>query len=125
MKDLYGKAALAITFGLLCFVAGGGQWPQPAQAASNPGFSDSFTVACGTSATAIQSPFNQLSYMCEVDEAATAPVFVGGSGVLITTGVEFDAAEDFGGNVRKEFCVVTTGTVDINCRAQVAIDPDA
>ncbi|MGB1373634.1 MAG: hypothetical protein ACPG6R_10970 [Aequoribacter sp.] len=112
--------ALAAAVG---FIVGGGKYPPSALAASGPGYVDSFSVSCGTSATKIQSSFGQVSYVCEVDEVATAAVFVGDAFVTTSTGMEYEAAEDFGGNVYKEYCIVATGTQTVNCRAQVGTEP--
>lgn len=100
----------------------GGNWPPKAYAAPGGGYSDSFNVTCGTTATLI-SVDNQVSYMCEVDDAATIDVAVGDVNLTTTTAPDFAAGERFGGNVKFEYCIVSTGTVDVHCRAQVTKHP--
>lgn len=109
--------AAALAVGLFLFPP-----PHTAVAAPGVGFVDSFSVTCGTTATVIQAD-NQVSYMCEVDEAAGASVFIGDAAVTASTGVEYKPAEDFGGNVKFEYCIVAAGTETVNCRAQVTRVP--
>lgn len=89
-----------------------------------PGFSRSFEVTCATTATAIQAPGGaQMSYVCQ--NITTTPVYVGDSGLASTTAPRYCKAdcpaEEFGGNVRQECCLVASGTVDVQCRALVAV----
>ena len=87
-----------------------------------PGHVDSFTVSCGTSATLIQSPFGQVSYAAQVDDAAGADVFFGDSAVTTGVGTPKGAGEDIGGNVRKEYCRVASGTETVRVRAMTATE---
>lgn len=89
-----------------------------------PGHVDSFTVSCGTSATLIQSPFGQVSYSAFVDDAASADVAFGDSGVTTATGEPKGAGERTGGNVRAEYCRSTSAQT-IRVRAMVATDPNS
>jgi len=113
---------MAVAFALAFVVAGlfGGGFPPVVHAASGAGFPDSFDVTCATTATKIQSTKGQMSYMCQVDSGASASVVIGDSGVTATTGPAFAASADFGGNLRYEYCIVSSGTVTVHCRAQVS-----
>lgn len=98
-----------------------------------PGFVDSFTVSCGSSATLIQAPSGktQLSYTCQTpasgETGGTTLVAVGDSDIADpafatrnSSVYSGDTIREFGGDVRAEYCRADTGTVTIFCRAMVA-----
>lgn len=99
--------------------------------AVGPGYVDSFTVACGSSATAIRpaAPYTDamLSYSCQ--NVSTTIVGIGDSGIAdpdvgTRNSPVYCAtncpAQEFGGNTRAEYCRADTGTVTIYCRALVS-----
>ncbi len=101
---------------------------EDAEALAGTGFSDSFTVACGTTATEI-SANGQHSYMCQ--SYGTTHVYVGDSAVSGDAGTRFCdgcPSQQFGGNVYKEYCRIAgladSGvTANVHCRAQVMQEP--
>jgi len=91
-----------------------------ADAGVGPGYSDSFTVDCGVTPTIIRSAAGaQYSYACQ--NSTTTDVHIGDSAVDLTAPKYCDgcASQEFGGNVREEYCTVAAGTVTIACRAMV------
>lgn len=90
-----------------------------------PGFIDSYEVACGVTATVIEPAVgNQVAYECQVDDAAGADVFFGDDGVTTSVyGAAKGAGEFIGGNARREYCIVASGTITIHCRGLVPRAP--
>lgn len=87
--------------------------------AVGPGYSHSYDFTCTT--TPQKHVQSALSYMCRVAEDATARVRIGGSNITTSAnGPTFAADEPFGADVREEWCVATSGTVVISCRAMKA-----
>jgi hypothetical protein len=95
--------------------------------AVGPAFVDSFTVACGAAATAIEpSGGAMVSYTCQ--NVSTTEVAVGDSAIADPTDGQNSPtycatncpSQEFGGNARKEYCRADSGTVTIYCRALVA-----
>lgn len=87
-----------------------------------PGFSDSFTVTCATTATAITAASgSQQAYMCQ--NWAATEVFVGDSGLTTTSAPKFCSggcpSAQWDGHLKTEYCLVAAGTVTIYCRALV------
>lgn len=126
MRILNAGAALVVVAGVLSFGLYLSSYAGPARAAVGPGFVDSFHVSCATTATIIRAPQgSQFSYDCMVDDAAGADVFIGDSAVTTSTyGGAYGAGEHFGGDVRKEYCIVASGTITAHCRAMISADPD-
>lgn len=99
--------------------------------AVGPGFIDSFTVSCATTATLIQPTGGAMvSYSCQTPASAetggTTLIAVGDSLIAdpafatrnspVYSG---DTTREWGGNARAEYCRADTGTVTIFCRALV------
>ena len=96
-------------------------------AAVGPGYVDSFTVSCATSATPIRATAGgQLAYTCQ--NPSTTMVAVGDSTIGDPTDAQSSPvhcatncpSQEWHGNVRAEYCRADTGTVTIYCRAIVA-----
>src|SRR5690606_36981270 len=80
--------------------------------AVGPGYSDSFDFSCTTSPAVFVS--GALSYECRVAREAAARVRIGDAGITTTSGgPTYDADERFGGNLKAEWCVSESGTVEI------------
>lgn len=101
------------------------------QAAVGPGYIDSFSVTCATTATLIQPTGGAMvSYSCQAPASAetggTTLIAVGDSAIAdpafatrnspVYSG---DTTREWGGNARAEYCRADTGTVTIFCRALV------
>jgi hypothetical protein len=117
-----GKSVKSKVFALLAMIGFGLLFVTGLEAAPRAGglFSDSFSVTCGTSATRIQSPNGQQSYICYVPSTAANPVFVGDAALVAdATAIPYDATEKFGADVQFEYCRVATTPVVVACRAQV------
>ena len=61
-----------------------------------------------------------LSYYCEVDDAAAAAAFIGDSTVTTSDyGATKTAGEEWGGDLRGEYCITDGTSVEIHCRASL------
>lgn len=123
---LYAAASLAMPVLPISFA-------RDSAAAVGPGYVDSFTVTCATTATLIRpSGGAMVSYSCQTPASAetggTVLVAVGDSAIAdpafatrnspVYSG---DTVREFGGNTRAEYCRADTGTVTIFCRALVSV----
>jgi hypothetical protein len=96
---------------------------QDPRVAVGPAYVDSFTVSCGTSATAITATA-QISYTCQNN--STTKVAVGDSTIADPSGTQNSpiycatncASREWGGNARVEYCRAPT-TTTIYCRSLV------
>ncbi len=122
MNDFTKYAAAGLMIGaVFAFVI----YNDRAEAGVGPGYSDSFTVTCAATATEIRAPSGgQYSYVCQ--NSSATEVFVGDSSLTTSTAPKYCdgcAGQEFGGNVRSEYCIVSAGTQDIYCRAMVGSAP--
>lgn len=122
MRDFTKYAAAGLMVGaVFAFVI----YNDRAEAGVGPGYSDSFTVDCGTSPTEIRAPSGGMySYVCQ--NSSATEVFVGDSSLTTATAPKYCdgcAGQEFGGNVKLEYCRVAAGTVTVACRAMVGSAP--
>ncbi len=84
---------------------------------------DSWTVTCATSATAIHTGANgtPVGFMCE--ESGTTAAFIGGADVTTADGFGICdtncATKTYSTIAETGYCIVASGTVAINCSAPV------
>lgn len=117
------KKYIIYAFALAAFIA---IYPQAKQAYSQTMTApktDSWTVTCSTSATAIHTGANgtPVGFMCE--ESGTTAAFIGGADVTTSDGFGICdtncATKTYSTIAETGYCVVATGTVTINCSAPI------